>query len=340
MTQNPIEVLITLPFDDEYQNRLRSVSPRLQITMQKARKAEEISDEIWTKTEVLYTNTILPLPEKAPKLRWVQLHWAGVDHAIQHPLLQKKDLVATHLSGASASQMAEFAVTMLLALGHNFPTLWAYQAKGEWPAGRWDQFQPVELRGATVGLVGYGSIARQTARLLQTFGARVLATKRDVLHPEDTGYIPEGLGDANADFVHRLYPPQALRSMLKECQFMLVTIPLTAQTRGIIGAAELAALPRGAFVVDISRGSVIDHPALLEALKSGQLGGAALDVFPVEPLPADSPLWKLPNVILTPHISGFSPFYDRRAVDLFAENLTRYVNNLPLYNRINIENGY
>ena len=340
MTQNLIEVLITLPFEEEFLNRLRSVSSRLHITVQKAHKADEIDDEIWKKTEILYTNTILPNPEKAPKLRWIQLHWAGVDHAIDHPLLKKNEVTTTHLSGANASQMAEFAVMMLLALGHNFPALRTYQQNSEWPTGRWNQFQPVELRDSTVGIIGYGSIARQTARLLQTFGARVLATKRDVLHPEDTGYIPEGLGDTNADFVHRLYPPQALRSMLKECQFMLVTVPLSSQTMGMIGASELASLPEGAFVVDISRGGVIDHTALMEALKSGHLGGAALDVYPNEPLPSDSPLWKLPNVILTPHISGFSPAYDRRAIDLFVENLTRYLGNLPLYNRINLENGY
>jgi len=148
------------------------------------------------------------------------------------------------------------------------------------------------------------------------------------------------LGDANADFIHRMYPPQALRSMLKECNFLLVTIPLTRKTSGMIGARELASLPQGAFVVDISRGGVIEHQALLEALRNGYLGGAALDVFPSEPLPADSPLWTLPNVILTPHISGFSPAYDWRAVDLFVDNLTRYLNNLPLYNRINPELGY
>ena len=339
-TQNTIEILITLPFTEELLSRLRSVSSRLHITAITARRVEEIPDEVWSKTEILYTNTVLPAPDKVPKLRWVQLHWAGADHAIDHPLLKKKDLVMTHLSGANATQMAEFALMMMLALGHSFPILRTYQQKGEWPTGRWNQFQPVELRGATVGIVGYGSIARQTARLLHAFGARILATKRDVLHPEDTGYIQEGLGDANADFVHRMYPPQALKSMLKECTFLLVTIPLTPKTSGMIGVAELASLPPGAFVVDISRGSIINHQALLEALKSGHLGGAALDVYPIEPLPADSPLWTLPNVILTPHISGFSPAYDARAVDLFVDNLNRYLNNLPLFNCINPEYGY
>ena len=340
MLPNPVEILITLPFEQALINRLSGISPRLRFISSKARKPEDIPPDLWAKAEVLYTNTILPAPELAPQLRWVQLHWAGVDHAIQHPLLQRPGLVATNLSGASASQMGEFVVMMLLALGHHLPLLAGYQQRGEWPSSRWEQLRPVELRGSTVGIVGYGSIGRQVARLLQSFGARVLATKRDVLHPADTGYIAEGLGDSSGDFVYRLYPPQALRSMLKECQFLAVTVPLTEHTRGLLGAEELAALPEGACLVDVSRGGVIDHAALLTALTSGRLRSAALDVFPEEPLPASSPLWKLPNVILTPHISGFSSAYDERAVELFAENLNRYLSNLPLYNRIFPEHGY
>jgi phosphoglycerate dehydrogenase-like enzyme len=340
MAKNQVEVLVTLPFEEALINRLKEVSPRLHITVQKARKPEDIPDELWAKTEVLYTNTILPDPEKAPQLRWVQLHWAGVDHAIDHPLLRKDNLIATHISGANAPQIAEYIVLLLLALGHHFSELSEFQHRGVWPANRWDHFQPSELRNSTVGIVGYGSVGRQAARLLTAFEARVLATKRDVLHPEDQGYTPEGMGDQGGDFVHRLYPPQALRSMLKECDNLVVTVPLTETTKGMIGAEELSALPAGARLVDVSRGGVIDHHALIDALTSGHLGGAALDVYPVEPLPADSPLWKLPNVILTPHIAGFSPLYDQRAVTLFAENLNRYLSSLPLYNCINLENGY
>jgi phosphoglycerate dehydrogenase-like enzyme len=172
------------------------------------------------------------------------------------------------------------------------------------------------------------------------FGAAVLATKRDVMHPADGGYMPEGLGDPHGDLVRRLYPPQALRSMLKECDFVVVCAPLTAETRNLLGAAELAALKPGAYLVAISRGGLIDYTALLPLLREQKIGGAALDVFPTEPLPADSPFWKLPNVIVTPHIAGFSPDYDRRAVVLFAENLQRYLSGLPLYNRINLEREY
>lgn len=336
----PVEVLITLPFQEEQLRQLAKVSPRLKLNSVKARRAEDIPAEVWAAAEVLYTARVLPLPEQAPRLRWVQFHWAGVDHALDAPLLKKPELIVTTLSGAAAPQMAEFALSMLLALGHSLPILADLQAQKRWPEDRWDRFQPRELRDSTVGIVGYGSVGRQTARLLQGFGAKVLAAKHNAMHPEDTGYTIEGLGDPQGDFVHRLYPIQALNSMLKECDAAVICTPLTPETSGLVGEAALAALKPGAFLVDVSRGGVLDHTALLHALQSGRLGGAALDVFPNEPLPNDSPLWSLPNVIITPHIAGYSRQYDQRAAQLFSENLTRYLAELPLFNRVNLERKY
>jgi phosphoglycerate dehydrogenase-like enzyme len=337
---DPIEVLITLPLEEKLAAELQAHSSRLSFTMLRARKPEEIPQEIWERTEVLYTNRVIPTPELAPKLRWIQFHWAGINHVIDAPILSKPDLVATNLSGASASQMAEFAVMMMLALGHHLPELGAYQKRAEWPSERWEQFAPQELRGSTVGILGYGSIGRQTARLLQGFGARVLATKRDAMHPEDTGYHPADQGDPGGDLVHRLYPTQARISMLKECDFVLVAVPLTPDTRGLIGVRELAALKPTAYLVDFSRGGVVDHAALVIALREHKIAGAALDVFSEEPLSSESPLWKLPNVILTPHIGGFSTHYDERAIALFIENLNRYLEGLPLFNQVDLVRGY
>jgi phosphoglycerate dehydrogenase-like enzyme len=337
---DPIEVLITLTFSDELVKQISSVSPRLSVQKIIARKAEDISDEVWKKVEVLYTNRVLPKPEQAPHLRWIQFHWAGMDHALEEPILHKEGINITSMSGASASQMAEHAVMMMLALGHHILEVLGYQKRAEWPSGRWELFSPHELRGSIVGIVGYGSIGRQIARMLQVFGATVLATKRDVMHPEDTGYVVDGLGDPTGDLVNRLYPPQAICSMLKECDYVVVTLPLTSSTRSLLGATELAALKPSAYLVDISRGSVVDHNALIPLLREHKIAGAAIDVYPVEPLPADSPLWKLPNVILTPHIAGFSQHYDERAAELFAQNLRRYVEELPLYNRLDLSLGY
>jgi phosphoglycerate dehydrogenase-like enzyme len=299
-------------------------------------KVEEISDEVWKRVQVLYTNRVVPKPDQAPNLRWIQFHWAGLDHVLEEPILHREGMNVTSMSGASAPQMAEHAVMMMLALGHHLPEIFAHQKRAEWPSGRWDLFNPHELRSSTVGIIGYGSIGRQIARLLQTFGATVLATKRNVLHPEDSGFTLEGLGDPNGDLVNRLYPPQALSSMLKECDYVVVTLPLTSATRGMLGAKELAVLKPTAYLVDISRGEIIDHNALIPLLREHKIAGAALDVYPVEPLAKDSPLWKLPNVILSPHIAGFSPHYDERAVNLFTQNLQRYLEELPLYNHLDL----
>jgi phosphoglycerate dehydrogenase-like enzyme len=336
----PIETLITVPFSEELLNRLKSVSPNLNINSVLVARAEDVPGEMWARTEILYTANILPTPEQVPALRWVQFHFAGIDRHAAHPLLQKDGLLATTLSGAAMSQMAEYALGMLLALGRKIPALAHSQKKAEWPKDRYERFVPFELRGKTVGLVGYGSIGRQIARLLQPFGVTILAAKYDAKRTQDSGYTPEGLGDPQGDLVHRIYPFQALASMFHECDFVVITVPLTPQTHGLVNAKALNALKPGAYLVDISRGSVMDHASLLDALKSGKLAGAALDVFPEEPLPANSPLWQLSNVIITPHISGSSPHYEERAVALFSENLLRYLSGLPLYNLFDRDRGY
>ena len=337
---NPTNILITMPFPDELISTLEDISQNLEITVHEAKTTDEIPDEIWEKTEILYTNYVLPTAEQAPSLRWIQFHWAGVDHILDNPILKKQNLVATTLSGAAASQMAEYIVMMLLSLGHRLPSLITHQNQAEWPSDRWHIFLPKELRDSTVGIVGYGSIGRQVARLLHSFGAVVLATKRDAMHPRDDGYIPEGLGDPGGNFVHRLYPTEALHSMLKECDFVVITVPKTNNTINLISKKELEILKPTSFLVDISRGGIVDHEALITALREQKIGGAALDVFPEEPLPADSPLWELDNTIITPHISGTTLYYDERASEMFAANLQRYLMNQPLFNRIDPKGGY
>lgn len=340
MPDQTIHVLVTIALDNDLTHRLQALSPRFNFHFAKTRKVEDISEETWQRTEILYTDVVLPAPKLAPLLRWVQLHWAGIDWLADAPILHEPDVTATTLSGAAASQLAEYILLGLLALGRRLPALTAAQRQVEWPGERWQKFAPHELRGSTIGFIGYGSVARQAARLLAPFGATLLATKRNAMQPADSGYTPEGQGDPDASLLRRLYPTQALRSMLKECDFVVVTIPLTPETRGLVGADEFAALKPGAFFIDVSRGGVVDQPALIKALKSGKLGGAMLDVFPEEPLPPDNPLWKLPNVIITPHISGISPHYNARAMELFSVNLLRYLNNQELFNVFDLERGY
>lgn len=336
----PVEVLVTVPFSEAELQALRDISPRLRINFQAAREPGDISKETWGRTDVLYTDQVLPAPELVPNLRWLQFHWAGLDFILDSPLLQKQDLMISSLSGAAAPQMAEFALAMMLALGHRLPELSAHQARAEWPRERWERFRPVELRTSVVGIVGYGSIGREIARLVRSVGATVLAVKRDVMHPEDTGYTIPGLGDPAGDLFHRLYPYQAVRSMIKECDYVVICLPLTTETRGMIGANELAVMKPSSFLVSIARGGVVDQAALLSALQERRIAGAALDVFAEEPLPTNSPLWKLPNVIVSPHVGGMSMHYNQRAVDLFIENIKRYLTGAPLLNRIDPQRGY
>jgi phosphoglycerate dehydrogenase-like enzyme len=340
MNQPSIEVLITMPFEDALLEKLRQVSPRLNVVCHPANKTEDIPADLWNKAEVLYTAGVIPSPEQVPNLRWVQFHFAGIDYAVNTPLLANPNLIATTLSGAAVSQMGEYAISMLLALGHHLPGMHFCQQKSDWPRDRWERFSPMELRGSTVGIVGYGSVGRHIARLLHAFGATILAAKHDVMTLEDTGYTQSEMGDPEGVYFHRLYPFQAVGSMLKDCDFIVITAPLTPQTRGLIGAEQFAHCKSTAYLVDISRGGVVDHTALIEALQSRKLAGAALDVFPEEPLPTSSPLWGMPNVIITPHLSGNSPHYFERAVALFSENLNRYMAGLPLYNRFDPQKGY
>lgn len=335
-----INVLVTVPFSEKLQDAMNAVSSRLSVSVLKARSASEISADVWQQTHVLYSGGVLPTPEQAPNLKWVQFHFAGIDRVVNEPILQRNGMLITTLSGTHVPQMSEYVLMMLLSLGHKLPGLLGLKKKGDWPNDRFERFTPQELRGSTVGLVGYGSIGREVARLLQAFDVTVLATKWNAMQVQDQGYIPTGLGDPDGDFPRRIYPFQALKSMLAECDFVVVAVPLTENTQGMISADELAAMKDTAYLVDVSRGGVIDHIDLIRALKDKKIAGAALDVFPEEPLPQDSPLWKFPNVIISPHIAGNSPQYNQRAVALFIDNLNRYLAGETLYNQFDIERGY
>ncbi len=335
-----IEVLTTVPFPETVMQQIRGLTPRIKLTFQPAQKTEDIPQDVLRKAEVLYTDILLPDIEEVPGLKWIQFHYAGIDFVQGSSLLKNKDLKITSMSGASAIQEGEYILGMLLGLGHHLPELVLNQTRAEWPEDRWQRFSPVEVTGSTIGLVGYGSIAREVARLLQPFHVTILAAKKDVMHPQDDGYIIEGHGDPEGNLFHRLYPIEALKSMLKTCDFVVITLPLTPATTGIFGEAEFKAMKPGAFLIHISRGGVVDENALLQALTEKRIAGAAVDVFSQEPLPPDHPLWKAPNLLITPHVSGFSPNYKERAGEMFVENLKRYLHDEPLMNLYHPDRHY
>lgn len=334
-----IKVLVARSFLKELMEKLSNVSPRLSITVREASSAAELADLMET-VEVLYTGQVLPHPQDAPRLRWVQLHWAGIDHLKDEPLYTDSDVVFTTASGIHAVNVAEYVMAQILAFSHHLPRMFKDKLDATWPEDRWARYVPKELRGAVLGIIGYGSIGREVARLGQAFGMKVLAVKRNLRRLADDSYILPGTGDPEAEIPERIYPVQALHSMLHECDYVVLTVPLTEETRHLVDAAALAAMKPTAFLVNVSRGGVVDEKALTTALEKGNLAGAALDVFGTEPLPPESPLWKLPNVLISPHVSGFTPYYDERATELFAENLRRFVVGEPLLNVVDRARGY
>lgn len=334
-----IHVLITVSFPEEFLERLNVLSPRLKIEMVPQSRTEEFSPEQLHDVEVLYTSRFLPDAEDAPNLKWVQAHFAGIDHFADHPLM-RSGVKFTTLSGVHAPGMAEYGLMAMTALARHLPWLLEDKAAKHWAEDRFERYQPKELRGSTVGIVGYGSVGREIARVCTAFGAEVLATKKDLKHLEDSGFQQGEVGDPEAEFVRRIYPPEALASMASLCDFLVITVPLTPATRGLVGEKIFSAMKPTAYLIDISRGGIVDHGSLLDALRENRLAGAALDVFPVEPLPESSPLWEMPNVILSPHIAGITPRYLELAMELFVENMKRYLADQPLLNLYDPDRGY
>jgi phosphoglycerate dehydrogenase-like enzyme len=338
LAEEPINVLITVPFDDSLVEKLQAVSPRLNITRRRPDDEGKLGDDL-DRFEVLYAAGALPDPESVPNLRWVQLHWVGVESVIDHPLFEG-DVELCTISGIQAISTAEYAMALVLAFAHRIPRILDHQRRIDWPKGRFQLFVPDELHGATLGIVGYGSIGRHLARLGKGFGMQVFAIKRDAMDPTDSGYTVPGVGDPEGDLPDRIYPPQALRSFLGECDYVVLLVPMTPETHHLINAETLRDMKNSAVLINLARGGVVDTRALIEALREEVIAGAALDVFEQEPLSEHSPLWETPNLILSPHIAGFTPHYNERATDIFAENLRRYVEGEPLVNRVDRQLGY
>lgn len=336
-----IEVLSTIALGEELIKKIQGLDERIKFEVHRAKEVNKISDETWRKTEILFTSgSYLPPIEKVPNLRWLHSSFAGVESILSNPLLTLPGLLVTNSSGVAISQMGEYVIMMLLNLGHKLPQMNQAQREKRWIEDKQVNLIPKELRGSTVGIVGYGSIGREVARQLYAYGATVLASKRDAMHPEDTGYTPEGLGDPLGNYFHRLYPNEGLPGMLRDCDFVVLTLPHTRETECLFDKEMFEAMKPGSYFINVSRGQLVDEGALIEALNSGHLAGAALDVFTEEPLPPDSPLWTQPNMIITPHISAYSTNMLNQVVDLFIENLKRYLMDEPLYNLVNLEQGY
>jgi phosphoglycerate dehydrogenase-like enzyme len=337
-----IKVLLTLRFNNAQIERVRAISPRLVVVQKSVKEGADLAgvgalcdgDE-----EILYG--FMPPRDLArvPHLKWMQLHSAGINHLTNHPIL-KSDIRITTASGIHAVPIGEFAIALMFALARKIPMMTRQQDRAEWHRDKWHLFLGTELRGKTLGVVGYGSIGREAARIAnQGFGMRVLALSRGGAK-RDRGYHERGVGDPDGTLPDAWFTRAQLRDLLAQSDFVLIATPLTDETRNLIAEHELRAMKPTAFLVNIARGGIVDEVALVRALKEKWIAGAGLDAFAQEPLPADSEMWKLENLLISPHVSSATPHYDDRAVELFCENLRRYLRGDELLNLVDLTKGY
>jgi phosphoglycerate dehydrogenase-like enzyme len=257
---------------------------------------------------------------RARHLRWVHSLGAGVENLCRD--VAGTDIIVTN-SHMHGDVIAEHVMALALAHARRLPLALARQAEGRWTR---DGVVGTVLRGRTMGIVGLGTIGTELARRAAAFGMRVWGVRRS--------------GGTPSREVERVVARDGLDEVLRVADYLALTLPFTAETRGLVGARELALLPRGAFVINVGRGGLVDEEALAEAIEAGRLGGAGLDVFAEEPLPPSSPLWRLPGVVITPHVGGSSPGFLDRAVPFFCENLRRYLTGEPLVSRVDVTRGY
>ena len=338
------QVLIASPLEAELAARIQAADARAEVLFQPgllpparypgdhggdpsfARDAE--GEARWRalldRAEVLFgvpddsTEGLAEVVNGLPRLRWVHATSAGAGEQVRKAGLSPealKRVVITTSSGVHAVPLAEFAILGLLAMAKELPRLIEDQRARAWPEVR----RPVrELSGQTLFLLGLGEIGREVARLGKALGMRTVGFRRT------EGPPPE--------WVDEVHGPQRLAELADQADAMVVSLPMTEQTAGLVDRAIIERLPASCIFVNIGRGGVVDEPALIDALRDRRIAGAVLDVFATEPLPADSPLWTLPNVLVTPHAAALSARENERIAELFADNLRRYLDGRPLRN--------
>jgi len=275
--------------------------------------------------EVFFGHPSVPLTDAAPALRWIQAPSAGVEHIVKIPAILERNITVTNSRGAHGPSIGEHAIALLLALTRELHTCFKQQAEHNWTREVLYKTNR-EIQGMTMGILGYGALGRGIAQRAQGFELNLLAVDARAVegHP----------------FIDEVWPPSRLPEMLELADVIVVATPLTAETRLLLDAAALARMKPDAYLIVVSRGGIVDEAALETALRDGKLAGAALDVTAIEPLPAGSPLWEAPNLILTPHTAGASAPKERRVVEIFRENIVRYVAGDPLLNVVDPVTGF
>jgi len=270
---------------------------------------------------------------RAPRLAWVHSATSGVERALT-PASRERGLIVTNARGVFSRPIAEYVLMMILAVSRRLPQLLELQRERTW-----QPLEGSELRDVTVGIVGLGSIGRAVGALATAFGCRVIAVRRRPESGVESSREGDDLSFGEA-MLDRVGGPEMLPELLGESDFIVLAAPLTPETENMINADTLAMIKPGSWLINVARGRLIDERALLRALRDGPLGGAVLDTFREEPLPALSSFYELPNVIVTPHTAWSSGRVLDRSVDLFCDNLRRFATGEPLLNVVDPAAGY
>lgn len=327
-------IVISYDMAEQQVDRLRHEFPDIDFTI--CPNPAELPEAL-NGAQVLIGAPLGPeLLAKCPDLRWMQSNSVGVDRVLT-PELIEHDVILTNYGGVQASNMAEHLMAMLFVFARGLPALIRRQPSGEWttqppdelprlPGTRYFSRFTFELKGQTLAIAGLGGVGRELAWRAKGIGMRVIGSRRQ---PGDS---PAG--------VDQLYGPDDWYEMLAEADHIAICLPLTSRTRCLLSAAEFKAMKPTSYIYNISRGGIIDQDALIQALQDGDIAGAGLDVTTPEPLPSESPLWYMPNVLVTCHTSGASPHIESRGFEFIIENIRRYLADQPLLNLVDKHEGY
>jgi len=338
-----VRVLIASPLEPELVARIAAVDARLEVIYRAdqlgqpryaadhyppmSRSAEQAAEwaKLLAQAEVLFDvdrpSAGPDLVQRAPCLRWIQSSSSGIGEWVRRLGLVESPVVVTNAAGIHARPLAEYVVFVMLYFAKSWARMLAEQR-----AHHWERCAIDTIDGKTLGIVGLGRVGQAVAQLAKGLGVRVIGLRRR------TDGVDPGI-DA-------VFGPDRLADLLAQSDYVALSLPHTSETVGLIGAAELATMRQGSVLINIARGSIVDESALIEALRSGHLGGAALDVVGREPLAADSPLWDMPNVLITPHSMSTAAVENELLTRLFCDNLRRYLDGQPLLNVFDKRRGY
>ena len=332
-----VTIGIAFAFEPDALARFAAVSPDLRLRIAEGTDQAAIDALASSDLDGLVGRNLPSDRTKAPRLRWLQVLSAGVEHILGEGSSWPAEIALTNARGAYATSIAQYTIAAILRVAERMDRRREQQRTGRWPDGPEDDLLGEPIRGQTLVIVGYGGIGREIGRLADAHGMRVIAVKANPDVRVDDGFRLPGTGDPDGSIPERIVGIEALAAVAAEADFVSITLPLTARSRGVVDRDALAALPGHAWLINTGRGPVVDEAALAETLAANRIGGAVLDVFGEEPLPPSSPFWRLPNVVITPHVSGAS---SRELSALVAENLRRFVAGEPLLNRVDPERGY